>query len=40
MFWVFLDLDKAYDRVDREGMWDILKVYGVGGRLFRVIEFL
>ena len=38
VFWAFMDLEKAYDRVDREGMWDILKVYGVGGRLFRAIK--
>ncbi len=24
----------AYDRVDRKGLWDTLRVYGVGGKLF------
>ncbi len=25
--------EKAYDRIDRTAMWDVLKVYGVGGIL-------
>ncbi len=29
----FMDLGKAYDRVNWEVMWDVLRVYGVGGRL-------
>ncbi len=31
LFAAFMDLEKAYDRVDRNGLWDILRVYGVGG---------
>ncbi len=27
----FMDLKKAYDRVDREALWSVLKLYGVGG---------
>ncbi len=27
-------LEKAYDGVDRKGLWDTLRVYGVGGILF------
>ena len=38
VFWAFMDLEKAYDRVDRTGMWDILKVYGVGGRLLEGVK--
>ena len=27
-----MDLEKAYDRMDRKGVWEVLKIYGVGGR--------
>ena len=29
VFWAFMDLEKAYDSVDRHGIWQMLKVYGV-----------
>ena len=29
----FLDLEKAYDRVDRDAMWNVLRLYGIGDRL-------
>ncbi len=29
----FMDLEKAYDRVDREARWSVQKIYGVVGRL-------
>ena len=29
---VFMDLEKAYDTIDRHGMWQMLRVYGVGGK--------
>ena len=32
LFWVFMDLEKAYDR---HGMWQMLSVYGVGGKLLK-----
>ena len=28
-FWAFMDLEKAYDTIDRHGMWQMLRVYGV-----------
>ncbi len=31
MYAAFMDLEKAYDRVDREALWRVLKIYGVGG---------
>ncbi len=34
MYAAFMDLEKAHDRVDCEALWDVLRVYGVGGRLF------
>ena len=27
----FMDLEKAYDRVDREAFWNVLRIYDVGG---------
>ncbi len=32
-----MDLEKAYDRVDR-GLWSVLYIYGVGGQLLKRIE--
>ncbi len=29
----FMDLEKTYDRVDRKSLWDVLRIYGVGGHL-------
>ncbi len=31
-------LEKAYDRVDREAVWNVLKIYGVGGQLLEGIK--
>ncbi len=28
-------LEKAYNRVDREALWSVLKIYGVGGQLLK-----
>ncbi len=33
-----MDLEKAYDRVDREALWTVLKIYGVGGQLLKGIQ--
>ena len=33
VYFASLDLEKAYDRVDRDAMWNDLRVYGIGGRL-------
>ncbi len=38
MFAAFMYLEKAYDRVDRKGLWDTLRVYGVGGKLLEGIK--
>ncbi len=29
--YVLMGLEKAYDRVDREALWSVLKIYGVSG---------
>ncbi len=34
----FMDLEKAYDTIDWEALWDVLKIYGVGGRLLDVVK--
>ncbi len=33
LYAVFMDLEKVYYRVDREALWSVLKIYGVGGQL-------
>ena len=33
MYFAFLDLEKTYDRVDRDAMWNVLRLYRIGGRL-------
>ncbi len=30
-----MDLEKAYNRVDREALWSVLKIYGVSGQLLK-----
>ena len=35
VFWAFINLEKAYDSIDRHGMWQMLRVYGVGGKLLK-----
>ena len=38
VFWAFMDLEKAYDRIDREALWQVLGVYGVGGCVLKGIQ--
>ena len=40
MYFVFLDLEKVYYRVDRDAMWNVLRLYGIGGRLLRGVRSL
>ena len=35
VYFAFLDLEKAYDKVDRDAMWNVLRLHGIGGRLLR-----
>ena len=37
-FWAFMDLEKAYDRVDRGALWRMLSLYGVGGKLLSAVK--
>ena len=38
MYVSFMDLEKAYDRVNREALWQVLRMYHVGGRLLTGIK--
>ena len=38
VFWAFMDLEKAYDTIDRHGMWQMLRVYRVGGKLLKAVQ--
>ena len=40
VYFAFLDLEKAYDRVDRDAMWNVLRLYRIGGRLLRGVKSL
>ncbi len=33
-----MDLEKAYDRVDWLALWNVLKIYGVGGKLLDAMK--
>ena len=33
-----MDLEKAYDTIDRHGMSQMLRVYGVGGKLLKALQ--
>ena len=34
----FIDLEKAYDRVNREALWEVLKMYDVGFKLLSGVK--
>ena len=34
----FMDLEKVYDKVSREVLWQILRMYDMGGKLFNDIN--
>ena len=38
VFWAFMDLEKAYDTIDRHFMWQMLRLYGVGGQLLKAVQ--
>ena len=38
VFFSFKDLEKAYDTIDRHLLWQILRVYGVGGKLLKAAQ--
>ena len=38
VFWTFMYLEKAYDTIDWHCMWQMLRVYGVGGKLLKALQ--
>ncbi len=38
MYAAFIDLEKAYDRVNREALWSMLRIYDVGEQLLKGIQ--
>ena len=38
VYMAFMDLEKAYDRIDRNALWQVLRIYGVGGNLLRAVQ--
>ncbi len=38
LYAAFMDLEKAYDRVSWLALWDVLKIYGVGGKLLSAVK--
>ena len=40
VFWAFtfMDLEKAYDRINPQGIWQVLRVYGAGGILLKPMQ--
>ena len=40
VYTLFIDLEKAYDRVPREMLWKVLTEYGIHGRLLSAIQSL
>ena len=38
VFWTFMELENTYDTIDRQGMWQMLRVYGVGGKLMKAVQ--
>ena len=33
-----MDLEKAHDTIDRHAMWQLVRVYGVGGKLLKAVQ--
>ncbi len=34
----FIGLEKLYDRIYRKSLWDVLRVYGAGGKLLKGVQ--
>ena len=40
LYAAYMDLEKEYDRVDREAMWCVLGMYEINGQLLKVVHSL
>ena len=40
LYVAYMDLEKVYDRVDREAMWHVLGMYGIYGQMLKVVQSL
>ena len=40
VFYAFMDLEKVYDTIVQDSMWQMLRVYGVGGKLLKAVQSL
>ena len=38
LYVAYMDLEKAYDRIDREAMWRVLGSYGINGQLLKTVQ--
>ena len=38
VFHAFVDLENSYEMIDWHGMWAMLRVYGVEGKLLKVVQ--
>ena len=38
VFWEFVDFEKAYDAIDRHGVWQMLSMHGMGGKLLKALK--
>ena len=38
VFGAFMDQEKAYDTIDRHGMWQMLRVYSVGKKMLKALQ--
>ena len=38
MYASFIDLEKAYNRVNRKALWHVLRMYDMGGKLLSGIK--
>ena len=38
LFFAIMDLEKAYDRVDRDARWQLMRLYGVSGKHLQAVQ--
>lgn len=38
LFSVFMDFEKTFNRVDMKTLWEVLGIYGAGGRLLLAVK--